>query len=214
MRNTRQRIAFALGVSALLHAWILHDVHGLRLNNGLRLVAASGAPLTAILKAPPIDLLSPDIAPQVQPAQTSTLAMGKPGDRRAAMPVVPVAPNMPEFSAAKLALNAANGGAPLPQLSDPTFYGALSLDVYPKALSTLDLAGSVAVSGNAAGQVRATVLIDEMGSVNDVRAIDAATQELASEARRLLLQTRFTPARKEGRIVKAEVRVNLDYGSR
>lgn len=108
----------------------------------------------------------------------------------------------------------ANGGAPLPQLSDPTYYGSLSLDVYPQALSTLDLAGSIAVSGSAAGQVRATVLIDETGSVNDVRAIETVAPEVATAARALLMQARFTPARKEGRVVKAEVRISLNYSAR
>ena len=107
---------------------------------------------------------------------------------------------------------AAQSQAAIPQPSDPTYYGALSLDVYPKAITSLDLGTKLNTA--VAGQVRATVLIDEAGVVNEVRAIDAAVPDIANAARELLLQTRFTPARKDERAVKAEVRVSLDYGPR
>ena len=86
--------------------------------------------------------------------------------------------------------------------------------MYPKAVTDLDLSAYLAAGSYTTGQVRATVLIDESGSVNEVRAIEAVAPALESAARELLLHTRFTPARKDGRIVKAQVRVSLDYGSR
>ena len=82
--------------------------------------------------------------------------------------------------------------------------------MYPRAITALDLGAHLSIAAN--GEVRATVLIDENGAVNDVRNIDAADPEIARAARTLLLQTRFTPARRDGRIVKAEVRVSLRYG--
>lgn len=100
MKDARQRMLLALGVSALLHAWFLYDVHGLRLNNVPRPVAA--APLTASLSAPRIDILASDIEPQAPLVQTSALALGKPGDGRADTRRGPVAPNTPEISAEKL----------------------------------------------------------------------------------------------------------------
>lgn len=63
--------------------------------------------------------------------------------------------------------------------------------------------------------MRATLLIDEAGVVNAVRNVEASASDIESVARELLLRTRFTPARnKEGRIVKAQVLVALDYDTR
>jgi len=90
--------------------------------------------------------------------------------------------------------------------SDPTYYPARSLDVYPRALTALDLGGR-----EQAGTVRATVLIDEAGTVNEVRAIEASAAELENAARALLLRARFTPAAKDGRPVKAQLLVSLEY---
>jgi hypothetical protein len=60
-----------------------------------------------------------------------------------------------------------------------------------------------------------------MGVVNAVRAVravlsvDGAASDIETAARELLLRTRFTPARnKDGRIVKAQVLVALDFDRR
>jgi outer membrane biosynthesis protein TonB len=92
--------------------------------------------------------------------------------------------------------------------NDPTYYTARSLDVYPRALTALDLGMQAG-----AGKVRATVLIDESGTVNDVRAIEAGAVEIENAARDLLLRTRFSPASKDGRMVKAQLLLNLEYGT-
>ena len=111
----------------------------------------------------------------------------------------------------------AMGSDPVPrQVSDPTYYAAGDLDVFPRALIKPDLNAALAASHEpAAGKVRATVLIDEAGVVNTVRGVDAQTGDLETAVRELLLRTRFTPARnKEGRIVKAQVLIALDYDTR
>lgn len=117
------------------------------------------------------------------------------------------------------------GTAPL-QPSDPTYYAVGDLDVFPKALMKLDLNEALAANNPsaAAGTVRATVLIDEAGVVNAVRAVQGvrdvhgvggAASDIETVARELLLRTRFTPARnKDGRIVKAQVLVALDFDTR
>ena len=86
------------------------------------------------------------------------------------------------------------------QPSDPTYYAARQLDVYPKAITALLLAPQAA-----AGSARATVWIDESGVVNEVRAVEVQAAEIETAVRDLLLRTRFTPASKDGRIVKAQV---------
>ena len=96
------------------------------------------------------------------------------------------------------------GDAVVTQVSDPTYYGALSLDVYPKSLTALD-----AAMVSTAGVVRATVYIDETGMVDAVRAVEAGSVEAESAVRALVLRTRFTPAYKDGRVVKARLTVAL-----
>ena len=85
--------------------------------------------------------------------------------------------------------------------------------MYPKATATLDLGPLLPAGSNATGQVRATVLIDESGIVNEVRAIEAAASDIEGAARHLLLHARFTSARKDGRVVTAQLQVSLAYGA-
>ena len=96
----------------------------------------------------------------------------------------------------------------LPQPGDATYYTARSLDIFPRALTALELGPQPS-----AGKARATVLIDESGTVNEVRAIEAGAVDIASAMRDLLLRTRFTPASKDGRLVKAQLLVSVDYGA-
>jgi hypothetical protein len=199
----------ALGVSALLHLWVAHTAPGLNAQNAKRAFVGSPVPITVLFNEPPVDLsmadseLSVTRAPDREVVQTAatmrgTIAVPHPVERPVITP----------------AAEAGGGRATLPQSSDPTYYSALSLDVYPKATTDLDLGAHFAAGSYTTGQVRATVLIDEAGTVNEVRAIQAVASDIESAARALLLQTRFTPARKDGRIVKAQVQVSLDYGTR
>lgn len=135
--------------------------------------------------------------------------------------------NLPQIATATTGATPAHSptstGAAQLQPSDPTYYAVGDLDVFPKALVKLDLNEALAANhaSAAAGNVRATVLIDETGVVNAVRAVravlsvDGAASDIETAARELLLRTRFTPARnKDGRIVKAQVLVALDFDRR
>ncbi len=195
-----QRLLWALGASALLHAWLAHHAPGF--TGAPRVTVSGGAPLTAILSAPPIDVLAPAAEAPAQPIPISAPLRLAVSDDDAITP-----------KARTVATVNAHDDAALPQASDPTYYGALSLDVYPKATGNLDLGAHLAGAAHAKGQVRATVLIDEAGTVNEVRAIWAAAPDIEHAARALLLQTRFTPARKDGRMVKAQLQVSLDYAA-
>jgi hypothetical protein len=123
---------------------------------------------------------------------------------------------VPEAMAAASARSAGDNATVLSQPSDPTYYAAGDLDVFPSALTKPDLGAALGGNhGSGAGKVRATVLIDETGAVNAVRGVEAPAGDVETAARELLLRTRFTPARnKDGRIVKAQVLVALDYDTR
>lgn len=210
-------MAWALLLSTLLHAWLMQgSQHFLRTP---RVVGEGTAPLTAVLQAlhretPPATTVPrreeapPPVASLPDSAHNSvtTMATMRPD------PALPDQARVKTLSTLSTLPHAEPSHAPLPQANDPTYYGALSLDVYPRAVTPLELGERVASA--AAGQVRATVWIDESGIVNEVRAIQAVAPEVENAARALLWQTRFTPARKEGRVVKAQLRVSLDYGAR
>ena len=214
--GARSRLAWALGVSVLLHVWLVQHAQGLlgspraTLDGGVPL-AAPLQPIRAVISGLPVQHFDPDLAVAAhQPVRTAVAAA------TAATVTIAAAPRASsmEPSPALAAVDRNRHDTALPQPRDATYYGALSLDVYPKALTALELTGWMT---GGAGQVRATVLIDESGVVNavrDVRTMNGTEPELAEAARALLLQTRFTPARKDGRMVKAEVQVNLSYGAR
>jgi periplasmic protein TonB len=191
----QRRLLLALAASALLHGWLAQSGEG---DGPRRERSAATPPLTATL-APP---LPAPAAPQPQPRETPQLrrdADVATGAQRQTRRV-----EVPPPPPAALAVPASAAASALP--GDPTYYPARSLDVYPRALTALDLGLPAG-----AGQVRATVLIDESGRVNDVRAIEASAALIEQAARDLLLRTRFSPAAKDGRIVKAQVLVSLDY---
>ncbi len=207
--RAQRRLMTALGASVLLHLWFVHTAQGLYVPSTPRMAIGSGTPITVLFNKPPADLLIAHATPSV--ARVPSREIIQPA--AAALRGTVAAAKTIERPIVTSVVETANGSAMLPQASDPTYYSALSLDVYPKAATDLDLSAYLAGSYTT-GQVRATVLIDEAGVVNEVRAIQAVASDIESAARALLLRTRFTPARKEGRIVKAQVRISLDYGSR
>ena len=210
--EARSRLALALGLSALLHGWLMHNAQGLL--SAPRVIGHGAVPLIAVLSAPQRDALAPAAGPHAasESAQIAATAPHWVRDYTADVHNIRVGPTSVDLAMAQPVARAEQSHAPLPQPNDPTYYGALSLDVYPKAITALDLGAQPAHA--AARQVRATVLIDEAGIVNEVRAIQAAATDIESAARTLLLQTRFTPARKDGRVVKAQLQVSLDYAAR
>jgi hypothetical protein len=211
----QRRLGAALIASVMLHGWLAHTGQSLQLQlRAQHHSAASRVPITVLFREPAIDFLLPDFDARPSRAQVRTDV-----ETNAVQPVVSTPlwsmamPLTQERPAARSITDAADGNSPLVQARDPTYYSALNLDVYPRATTTLDL-GALLADRYATGQVRATVLIDESGLVNDVRAIEAVAPDIEQRAREMLLHARFTPARKDGRIVKAQLRVSLDYGAR
>jgi hypothetical protein len=208
-----RRLATALGMSLLMHAWLLHSHYGKGAARGgedtvLAPSAARLTPVAAPLTAAAINAASVDAhvpaAPVTMPAEIAPAAIATVAQTR-------------ELSATIAATHTATASSPAPsQPSDPTYYAAGDLDVFPRALVKPDLNAALSATREpGAGKVRATVLIDEAGVVNAVRGVEAAAQDIEAVARELLLRTRFTPARdKEGRIVKAQVLVALEYDTR
>lgn len=202
------RLLFALAASALVHTGVMQAVEGAAARRAQRVAPAQ---LTVTLPLPRVELSQQVAAqpPAEQPIrmytrQTASNEIAQEPRQRPATPEPALLP-MPMPAHSSHAAQTTHGEAVMTQVSDPTYYGARSLDVYPRALGALDL-GALAASG----KVRATVYIDESGVVNDVRAVQAANLDAEQAARDLLMRARFSPAYKDGRVVKAQVVVSLE----
>ncbi|HTD89696.1 MAG TPA: hypothetical protein VK663_03465 [Burkholderiales bacterium] len=174
-RATR-RLLVALGASALLHVWFVQT--GQRQAQQPRVSAVGGVPITAMLHVAPNELAVPD-----KPQRNAPERERKPIEAAEFKPgVMPVTASFAvERAAAQRATKTVDSAAHLTQPNDPTYYAARSLDVYPRAITALSLGTLSDV-----GKVRAMVLIDESGSVNDVRTIEANSAVTEIAARELL----------------------------
>lgn len=195
-----RRLLLALAASVLLHASLMQAVEGVsvrRTGGGAPPLNATLMPQAAVELAEREMEVPPRVLRPHEPVESASVP-------RVQTPVAPTAVPAPH-RAETPGTSSVRANAAYPQVNDPTYYTVLSLDVYPKALSMLDWRGT-----HGASKVRATVLIDEAGVVNDVRGVQAASPELENAAREWLLRTVFTPAYKDGRVVKAQVLVSLE----
>lgn len=198
--RARRRLVIALGVSLALHAWLMQSHYGKGAARDNITVAAQLLPAATETRIE---------TPAVFPAPDLRLT-------RSVLPDPSTAPDRAAPMAATALPSTTTASAVLSQPADPNYYAAGDLDVFPKALVKPDLSAALPANQEpAAGKVRAMVLIDEAGVVNAVRNVEASASRIETVTRELLLRTRFTPARnKEGRIVKAQVLVALDYDTR
>lgn len=198
--RAQRRLLLALGASALLHLWLARTGES---GATRRVTPSDRAPMSVSLRvpqsgAPRADAQArPGDAPRPREQNADVAAAAHSDALPAQVPALLPAPVASRAAAASLTMPAA--------ASDPTYYPARSLDVYPRALTALDWGGRAQT-----GTVRATVLIDETGTVNDVRSIEASAADVEQAARELLLRARFTPAGKDGRPVKAQLLVSLE----
>lgn len=208
--HTQRRLAVALGLSMLVHAWLMESDYG----KGSAMRGDAVTRLSAQLLPAGGEAGPPGLEASAPRAGVSEMPMAVGAEVRPAPPVSAVSVRTRNADSAAVSTSPP---AAIPQPSDPTYYAAGDLDVFPRALVKPDLgAALVGVHRDpSAGTVRAMVLIDEAGAVNAVRDVQAPANDVETVARDLLLRTRFTPARdREGRIVKAQVLVALEYDSR
>ncbi len=103
------------------------------------------------------------------------------------------------------------------EIPDPTYYPAKQLDVYPALSAPLDLSRvASAGAGGVAGRALLLVLIDAVGTVNDVSVVEVEPAGFAEyaqdEAKRAFLSAHFTPAYRHGRAVRSRVLIEVTYG--
>ena len=191
--QTRHRFELALAASVLLHA-VLCTVFVLETPMRER-PAAGFTPITVHIRPQAPEVSVEALVPTGGPSLPAVV----PQKPRAAPAATGLSPE--SNAAATLAL---------PQAPDPTYYSARDLDTYPRPAAPLELDRIAADAGTS---IRLTLLIDEGGSVNEIRLVEPAAQGPLQEAvRGVLAATRFIPGRKDGRAVKSRVLLDVTVG--
>jgi protein TonB len=190
--RTRHRFELALAASVLLHA-VLCTAFVLEAPMRER-PAAGFAPITVHIRSQAPEVSIEALVPTVGPLPA-------------------VVPRKPRAAPAATGLSQeSNAAATLTLLPapDPTYYSARDLDTYPRPVAPLDLDR---VAADAGTSIRLSLLIDEGGSVNEIKLVEPAAQGPLQEAvRGVLAATRFIPGRKDGRAVKSRVLLDVTVG--
>jgi protein TonB len=224
-----QRLAWMLALSACLHAALILGV-------AIKPAGPRGAAQTVIearlLPAKPEPQPQPqkarqaqpkvELAPTPQPPQEAPVT--EVAEKAVPEPVQPVA-ETPAAVVAPPDTVAPSQSSPLPALDiplaeDPTYYPGKVVDVHPQPLhpeelqNALDSAAAVFHDAIPFGGIDVTLvlLIDELGKVQKVSVDDAVlSAPLEESVRRTFLATRYTPAIKDGRVVKSRVVLRVSY---
>jgi len=197
-----ERLSVAVVLSATLHLYL---IYGLALQpahsppDRLSIINARLLPEPAVTKRP--------AAPAVQ--------------RGRIVPVQPRVSSLPEPVETPVpAAQAPPAGdrSPEPEDSlasfpDPVHYAARDLDVYPQPLNRIEPAyPQTALAGEIGGSVTLLLLIDESGRVSNASVVDAFPPDVFDEsALRALAATAYSPAKKNGRVVRSRILVKVDY---
>jgi len=209
------RLAAALIFSMLVHLWL---VAAITVESPEQMSSHIPEPISATIE--PL-AASPD--PQV-PLRPESRSFDDTGLRQAHGSSGPHRNNAPDsFTSSGPRLppptvedEARNAPAPaVPQIMDATYYPARELDVYPVLTQPISLAHwAPAVREEARGEVLMRLLIDEAGVVNDVSIVQAEPAGSFEElAQAVLANARFSPARKDGRVVRSRVLISIRYNA-
>lgn len=216
------RLGVAIAISALIHSWL---AAGIKTEAKHRAATSPSGVISATLEpAAPINRpaapgISPEISPDAEPGRVAGMAATTRAEAAAGQhpsaalqqpaaqaPGMFMAPEIPEAPAPGLAL---------PPLPDPIYYPARQLDVYPALLEPINLPYPERAARDAvSGKVTVLLLIDERGMVNEVSVVEAEPVGYFEETTRAVFsETRFAPARKDGRPVRSRVLISVSYGS-
>lgn len=208
----RVRLAVAITFSVLIH---------LGLAGGVTVSTTGHAPsggqstITARLDIPEHSLAEPppqqDDAMVIVRRVTDSLTRTRPADdnERETAATLP----LPAAAPVQVMTAARNPASALPPLSDPEYYPARQLDVYPVLVQPVNLEyprhGAYDYAG---GRVLLMVLIDETGGVRELSIVEAGSARFfENSVRTAFSDARFSPARKDGRAVKSRVLISVDY---
>ncbi|MEW5788199.1 MAG: TonB family protein [Pseudomonadota bacterium] len=159
--------------------------------------------------SPPLpQLTTPEPSPISLPPTPAEPLPAIPSPARAVP--VPTAPTPPAPRAGPAA------GSPLPSLPlgiDPTWYNARQVDSQPRPIGDIQPAyPEEAKRINLEGSVKILLKIDELGRVQEAEVVEASHPgAFDGEALRAFRQARFKPAMKDGRPVRYQAYMRVDF---
>lgn len=206
-----EKLALTLAGSLIFHFALIFGLQ-------IRAMPAA-APSAQILQARLAEASNQVTAPQPTPTQipepealpfpeTDTLPPPTPSPPVSAPPT----PEQPA-SAAAPEKNAMLPSIEMPLIEDPTYYSAKEVDVHPTALQAIQpLYPEEATITNVTGSVLLLLLLDEGGKVQDISVEEANPPGVFDKsALDAFRNARFTPAQRQGRVVKSRVRIKVNY---
>lgn len=101
----------------------------------------------------------------------------------------------------------------VPLVEDPTYYPAKQLDVHPAALQAIrPVYPDAPAQKDVEGHVILLLLIDESGAVREASVVESTPEGAFDEsALTAFRHARFSPAQRNGRIVKSRVLIRVSY---
>lgn len=203
------RAAAACAVSAALHALLIFGVV-------LPVRPGSGEHAASIIHAR-IAVSHAPIEPTI-PAKRRKTRADLPYDAAPVnVPHEPVVETVPEIApmppAEALAPQAKVDSDTVASLVDPVHYTARDLDVYPRAVRPIRPSyPQAAGDAPAAGFVTLSVKIDEGGRVLETTVVDATVDPaFGIAAQEAVAGTPFSPAQREGRSVRSQVLIRIEF---
>lgn len=202
-RKLNVRLLGAIALSALIHLslllWIKPQAASVEVGGGPALNATllTISPVVSTPATPAVDGVRVEhdqksANPTAQPQETSSDSAPEPS------------PPVPQRAPPPLEV---------PLIVDPIFYPPRELDVFPKSLAAVNPPfPRRAVDAQVSGTVTLELLIDETGLVHEATVLTATPEgyfeEAALESFRL---ARFTPAQKDGKVVRSKLAIQVDF---
>lgn len=200
-----EKLALTLAASLLVHFAL---IFGLQIR-AVPAASHAGRVIQArLVEAPKVTEVKPP-----EP-DTLTLQAQEPLPLPPADPAAPEPPvEVPPASAAAPESSANLPSIELPLIEDPTYYTAREVDVHPAALQLIQPSyPDEAASTNVTGSVVLVLLLDESGKVQELSVEEASPPGMFEQsALDAFRNARFSPAQRQGRVVKSRMRIKVNY---
>ncbi len=208
-----EKFALTLAGSLILHFALIFGLQ-------VRALPTDRVP-TAVIQARLVEshAIPPEAVPVQPPPPASAEAMElQPAESGPATPEqappTPVAPQTPQVASAAPAETAEHlPTIEVPLIEDTTYYPAQQVDVHPTALQAIQPSyPDAAANSNVSGSVVLLLLLDEGGKVREISVQEANPPgHFEESAMAAFLNARFTPAQRNGKVVKSRVLIKVSY---
>jgi len=202
-----ERLILALVVSLAVHFAIVVGIQG----KSRELGGTSPGVITAHLE-PAASANASVAVPDEQPSQLETQAPPA-EDSAAREQASPSQPADAPQPALKPEPRETSAVLEVPVIRDPTYYAMRLLDEYPQPLAPIEPRyPEQALHAKINGSVTLLLLIDENGMLQDISVVEAKPESIFNEAAlEAFREMRFSPARKDGRVVRSRVLITVGF---